>query len=491
MCRCRFNFSPQDIYNIDETGFTTVQAPSTVVSQVGKKQVGAITSGERGQLVTVVCAINAGGSAIPPFYVFPRVKVNPAFLNGAFPGSEAAAAKSGWMNSDIFSEQYLPFFIRQTRCSKDRPILFIMDNHESHVSLQAINTAKENGIVILTLPPHTSHCLQPLDRAVYGPMKRCYNKACDDWLRSHPGRQISIYEIAELTARAHTVAVTPANIRSGFHATGISPLNSDIFPDDAYLPSDVTDRPLYQPVGLPEQLLEVPAQIPTPTQAPPNIPIRSPDQLPVLVEQPTPTRDHVPENIKVTPQSLMPVPKAPARKTKTSRKRRKTAILTDTPEKNLIAAESRQRELKKKPAKRCKKKQQIIESETSESELSTILTDSEEYSEEENARSTVVNEKTLQVGEHVLVRYETQRKTELFYIGVVEKIEDRYITVNFMRRKPGSTAQFIYPTVKDRDNKVTADAVVLLLGMPTSVGGSSRCVQAVIFDIDLSIYHVQ
>ncbi|CAB4060207.1 unnamed protein product [Lepeophtheirus salmonis] len=125
----QYKFSSQDLYNIDKTGFTTVQVPSTVVSQVGKKQVGAVTSGERGQLVTVLWAINASGSDVPPFYVFPQVKVNLAFLIGALPGTETAATKSGWMKSEIFSDQYLPFFIRQTRCSKHRQVLLNMDNH--------------------------------------------------------------------------------------------------------------------------------------------------------------------------------------------------------------------------------------------------------------------------------------------------------------------------------------------------------------------------
>ncbi|CAB4068516.1 unnamed protein product [Lepeophtheirus salmonis] len=118
-------------------------ASSAQSRHVGKKQVGAVTSGEKGQLVNVLCAVNAGGSAVPPFYVFPRAKVNPAFLNGALSGAEATATKSSWMNSEIFSNQYLPFFIRQTRCSKDHQVLLIMDNHESHVSLKAITTAKD------------------------------------------------------------------------------------------------------------------------------------------------------------------------------------------------------------------------------------------------------------------------------------------------------------------------------------------------------------
>lgn len=58
------------IYNVDETGVTTVQNPKQVVTEKGKKQVGAITSAERGELVTVVCAVNAAGNAVPPMLIF-------------------------------------------------------------------------------------------------------------------------------------------------------------------------------------------------------------------------------------------------------------------------------------------------------------------------------------------------------------------------------------------------------------------------------------
>ncbi|GLD75025.1 uncharacterized protein AKAME5_002635800 [Lates japonicus] len=60
----RHKFPPNMIYNVDETGVTTVQSPKQVVAEKGKKQVGAITSAERGELVTVVCAINATDRAL-------------------------------------------------------------------------------------------------------------------------------------------------------------------------------------------------------------------------------------------------------------------------------------------------------------------------------------------------------------------------------------------------------------------------------------------
>ena len=94
--------------------------------------------------------------------------------------------------------QYLSHLIQHIRCSTDHQILLILDNHESHVSFPAVEKAKENGIVLLTIPPHTSHRLQPLDVSVYGPLKTGYNKALDAWMREKPGRTATIYDIPGL-----------------------------------------------------------------------------------------------------------------------------------------------------------------------------------------------------------------------------------------------------------------------------------------------------
>ncbi|XP_067949445.1 uncharacterized protein [Watersipora subatra] len=164
----RFKFAPQDIYNLDETGITTVQVSGKVVSTTGKKQVGSTSSRERGELITMCCAISASGSHIPPFYIFLRVFMKQDFMNGCAPGAKGVADRTGYMNTELFAYEYLPFFISNVRCSKDKPVLLVLDNHCSHVSLQAINVCRNSGIHLLTLPPHTSHKLQPLDRCVFG-----------------------------------------------------------------------------------------------------------------------------------------------------------------------------------------------------------------------------------------------------------------------------------------------------------------------------------
>ncbi len=123
---------------------------------------GSVTSAERGELVTVACAVNATGNAIPPMFIFPRVRFKESFMNGSPAGSIGHSTKSGWMNEEAFSI-FLEHFIRHTNCSIDHPVLLILDNHESHISLKAVTTAKENGVVMLSLPPYTdcNHWTQP------------------------------------------------------------------------------------------------------------------------------------------------------------------------------------------------------------------------------------------------------------------------------------------------------------------------------------------
>jgi len=65
----KYEFGPGDIGNVDETGVTTVYKPEKVVARRGFKQVGSLTSAERGTLVTLACAVSATGNSTPPYFI--------------------------------------------------------------------------------------------------------------------------------------------------------------------------------------------------------------------------------------------------------------------------------------------------------------------------------------------------------------------------------------------------------------------------------------
>ena len=155
-------------------------------------------------------------------------------LKGAPTGSTGTAHPSGWMTYDTFLS-FMKHFAGCVRCCPASPVLILIDNHYSHISLPVIDFAKEHGIIMVSFPPHCSHKLQPLDRSVYGPFKKYYNVACDNWMVNNPGRPMTIYDIPDCVAQAFPKAFTASNIQAGFHVSGISPFNSQVFTDDEFM----------------------------------------------------------------------------------------------------------------------------------------------------------------------------------------------------------------------------------------------------------------
>lgn len=73
---------PQNIFNLDETGMSTVVSSGKVLAEKGLKQVSRISSAERGVNVTMSCCISTTGHALPPVYIFPRVNFQDRMLKG-------------------------------------------------------------------------------------------------------------------------------------------------------------------------------------------------------------------------------------------------------------------------------------------------------------------------------------------------------------------------------------------------------------------------
>ena len=143
------------IYNLDESGFTTVQSIGKVISPTGKKQIGQIVSRERGELTTCVGIVNAMGNKLPPVLIFPRKRLNEALLHGCPEGTLGLTnpdTGSAWMTGDLF-EKVIEHIVKHAKPSKQDPIVLVMDNHVSHCGYGILKMAKENCIQIVTLPP--------------------------------------------------------------------------------------------------------------------------------------------------------------------------------------------------------------------------------------------------------------------------------------------------------------------------------------------------
>lgn len=93
--KLKYNYCGDNIYNVDETGVSSVHKPGKIIAAKGQKQVDKMVSGERGKNITVVCCVSATGRYIPPMFVFPRARMNDRLMKDAPDGSVGYAQKSG------------------------------------------------------------------------------------------------------------------------------------------------------------------------------------------------------------------------------------------------------------------------------------------------------------------------------------------------------------------------------------------------------------
>lgn len=78
------------------------------------------------------------------------------------------------------------------------------------------------------------------------PLSAFYDAEVSGWLRTNPGRVVSVFQIAKLFGNTFIKAATMSTAINGFRKTGIWPCNPNIFTDADFLAAETTDRPISQ-----------------------------------------------------------------------------------------------------------------------------------------------------------------------------------------------------------------------------------------------------
>lgn len=224
-----YGIKPDRIFNCDETGVSVnPKHQSKIVASKGKRQVGIKASAERGQTVCP-CVLLSSRCLYAAYACFSRVRMQEEFQLGLPPGAwaEVHESASGWM-VDLFYTWFKEF-VKFSKSTKSAPVLSILDGHATHTkNLEVINTARQHGVIILCLPPHSSHKLQPLDVAFMN-----YEEQVKKWLRCN--------QVSSLFGAAFIQAATMKTAINGFRKTGIWPPDQRVFSDSDFLPAETTD----------------------------------------------------------------------------------------------------------------------------------------------------------------------------------------------------------------------------------------------------------
>lgn len=124
-----YKFSAEEIFHCDETSISSVsKCRFKILATKGKKQVGDLSSAERGQTVTVEICFNSAGRCRPPMLIFPRQKMKAKLMDGAPPGAWGEVRNSGLMQMEVF-EKWFKKFIKFLQALKDHHALLLFDGY--------------------------------------------------------------------------------------------------------------------------------------------------------------------------------------------------------------------------------------------------------------------------------------------------------------------------------------------------------------------------
>nr|CAI5838031.1 unnamed protein product [Callosobruchus analis] len=260
---------PGHLYNMDETGLQLNNKTEYVIARKGSKNVAAVTSGEKGETITVISCCNAEenwnwwngiigkespvvcGLGVAESFEKPQKQSCETVPEGDSEGivnksqstsdhvtattsKEASGKRKRVTGNNISTEnvsavkqEKLTLQVEYLKLKNYRTKLEILKleqelklpaseftatlpqyNYETEndSSVEVLEYAEMNDVILLCLPSHTTQFLQPLDRAFFKALKSHYNAACNSFLRTNPTR-----------------------------STGIFPFNPDSIPDYAFL----------------------------------------------------------------------------------------------------------------------------------------------------------------------------------------------------------------------------------------------------------------
>lgn len=117
------------------------------------------------------------------------------------------------------------------------PVILFIGGHGSHIGYNLVTYARKEGVVLMCLPPHTSHVLQPLDISCYGPLKQVWRQTIKKHNMSTAAAHVTKDVFPSLLMTTWQKSPLPRQLQSGFQSAGLHPLSKSAVPESKITPS--------------------------------------------------------------------------------------------------------------------------------------------------------------------------------------------------------------------------------------------------------------
>ncbi|KAJ8941908.1 hypothetical protein NQ314_010253 [Rhamnusium bicolor] len=221
---------PDRILNGDESGFNLCPKTGKVLGPKGARNILEIKKGNDRENITTLFVFTASGKTAVPCVVFKYVRIPKAILDSSDPSWHVTKSDSGWMKSHVFIEyvttKLLPWLQSQ---NTKFPVIFFVDGHKSHLTMELSQFCHKHDIILYSLPPNTTHLMQPADVGVFKPLKSEWKKIIHQWLRKPENINSAVTKttFCPLLKTVLEKPSLPQTIINGFKKCGLFPFNPD------------------------------------------------------------------------------------------------------------------------------------------------------------------------------------------------------------------------------------------------------------------------
>ena len=217
--------TPDCILNYDETALGDDAGDPYVITRKTSKTPRAVLNNNKANR-SVMFAVTGDGGVLPP-YVCTKTKFKDEEI-AVFgpPNCFYSTSKSGWFNMPVFDDWFERVVVPWAVSKRPLNTVMIGDNLSAHISPVTLKLASEVGISFRLLPPNTTHYLQPLDVAVFSPLKLAWRKQLTDYKRDTLNKSLLKKHFSE-QFKILCSSIKADNVKSGFRATGLIPYDPE------------------------------------------------------------------------------------------------------------------------------------------------------------------------------------------------------------------------------------------------------------------------
>jgi hypothetical protein len=220
-----YDIDDDDTYNMDEKGcMRGIGENVKVLVPRSEAEAFSIQPGNR-EWVSIIECISATGYILPPLFIFQGQRIQEDWVNTTIDKNAVVrVTPRGWTDNTVAIDWIQHFEKHTTRQTRGLYRLLILDGHTSHISIEFVQYCQNHKIVLLCLPPHSTHYLQPLDVGIFGPLAQAYRTLVSQGSIYGARRidQLQFLQYYQLARKTIT-----RNVASAWRGAGLVPFKPD------------------------------------------------------------------------------------------------------------------------------------------------------------------------------------------------------------------------------------------------------------------------